>query len=101
MKRRFTLAQHVFEIRTADWPFADDERLCLDLAERELKSLAREDRERAARLAADLEAGQATDVVADILARAWRTAAPDYEFGVNEFECVLEVRPALARVVRA
>jgi hypothetical protein len=101
MKREITLADRAFEIRTDDWPFADDEQYCLDLVEAELIRLADERRDQACELALALEAGRVDRAIADILTEAWREAAADYEFGVNEFECVLELRPAFSRVVSA
>lgn len=90
MKKEIRLAERVFEIRTEDWPFDDDERYCVELVEEELAKLATDERI-AGDVAAALEHGRCDDSVVHILAAAWEAAASGYEFGVNEFACVLEI----------
>ncbi|MES2171959.1 MAG: hypothetical protein V4479_14755 [Actinomycetota bacterium] len=91
MKRQVTLAERTFEIRTADWPFDDDEQYCVELVERQLARFAALARD-VEKAAVAVESGWSDEQLDEILDAAWRAAAEGYEFGGNEFQCILELR---------
>jgi hypothetical protein len=87
---------HGFRIVTEDWPFADDEKLCVDLVAGGLSRLEGTDRRRFDDACFAFENGISDEALFDVLSVAHDTATRDYDTGINRFTCALAVEPATA-----